>query len=199
MLSNYMLINKYKINSADISEIKALLKSTSKNSFYISDEEDELIEFVEISSLSELENEHACNTFCVLKSVLQSDVKREVLVYEESPISTQRLIPNSKYVQLRHVEVIPSLYEQYRQWRISTIFKVVKENRHKIKGWDSYHSLISNIPGVMFISQFDVDISDYLEPFIDSNYKNIVSQAGNYIITDSGDGLYTKIYNKLQD
>lgn len=197
-----MLISRYPVTKDASSKIQFFTESIShsrKSSFYLSDEQDELIEFTGYFSLEDLiKNEsRLIGDFFEFKEYISGDIKREILRYIESPISSKTAIPLTEYVQLRYVEVPPCAYKAYLQWRDETIFNVVRENDDIITSFDAYHSLISGIPGVMFISSFSGDVDSYLKPFTDERYNEIVRQAGNSYITGGNHGLYTKIYKKL--
>ncbi|OCF95796.1 hypothetical protein [Gilliamella sp. wkB308] len=204
MPSQYLLINRYPVKKEKGQEIEtfALNKSKdliNKHSFYISDDKEELIEFIALGSLNELADyeKSFAQAFTEYANYLCGDIKRELLFYVESPIRSVTVIPQTNFVQLRHVEVLPTAYNAYLKWRNETIFNVVKSNINKITSFDAYHSLISQIPGVMFISCFNGAIEDYMKPFTDEHYKTIVAQAGDSYITGGKEGLYTKIYRKL--
>lgn len=205
MASKYLLINHYPIIKGQMKGIQSVVTKEDKNfpdksSFYISQDEDELIEFTSLSSLNDLA-EHENNlikAFNDYANYINGDIKRELLTYVESPISSSTSIPQTKYVQLRHVEVMPKAYQAYLKWRRETIFNVVHNNSATIDSFDAYHSFISQIPGVMFISCFNCSIDEYMKPFTDDNYKNIVTQAGDNYITGGNEGLYTKVYKKLE-
>ncbi|WP_392561753.1 hypothetical protein RHO12_11610 [Orbus sturtevantii] len=202
MPSSYMLINRYLVADGFQSQIQKLAIEIAKNnesSFYFSIEQDELIEFKGFSSLNALTNYENIleKVFIEFKDCIKADIKRELLKYVESPIKSQTEIPLTEYIQLRHVEVPPSVYEAYLKWRDETIFNVVRENKSTITSFDAYHSLISGTPGVMFIASFAGEVNKYLKPFTDDNYKNIVKQAADSYITGDNEGLYTKIYKKI--
>lgn len=200
MSSKYMLINRYSITDGATSLVKKIRKESDNNSFYVSKEGDELIEFIGLKSIDELSDVvlDLNNSFIEFSDYLRGDIKRELLKFVESPIQSNTSVPKTPNVQLRHVEVLPSKYLPYLNWRNETIFNVVRDNRETIDSFDAYHSLISGIPGVMFISCFSSDEHVYLKPFTDSKYKDIVSQAGDNYITGGEEGLYTKIYRKLK-
>lgn len=200
MSSKYMLINRYSITDGAISLVKKIRKESDKKSFYVSKEGDELIEFIGLESIDELSDVELDlnNSFVEFSDYLRGDIKRELLKFVESPIKSNTSVPSTPNVQLRHVEVLPSKYLPYLNWRNETIFNVVKDNKGTIDSFDAYHSLISGVPGVMFISCFSLDESVYLKPFNDEKYKDIVSQAGNNYITGGEEGLYTKVYKKLK-
>lgn len=204
MISQYLLINCYSVLKGQEQNIQDFVTKNAtitlnKNSFYSSLDGDELIEFISLNSLDELtdyENRFAL-AFSDYACYLRGDIKRELLRYVESPIKARTAIPQTNYVQLRHVEVLPSAYQAYLKWRNETIFEVVRNNSNTIDSFDAYHSLISQVPGVMFISCFNGSIEEYMEPFTNDHYKNIITQAGDSYITGGNEGLYTKVYKKL--
>jgi len=204
MISQYLLINCYSVLKGQEQNIQEFVTKNetitlNKNSFYSSLDGDELIEFISLNSLNELtdyENRFAL-AFSNYACYLRGDIKRELLRYVESPIKARTAIPQTNYVQLRHIEVLPSAYQAYLKWRNETIFEVIRNNSNTIDSFDAYHSLISQVPGVMFISCFNGSIEEYMEPFTNDHYKNIITQAGDSYITGGNEGLYTKVYKKL--
>ncbi|WP_163304406.1 hypothetical protein [Enterobacter ludwigii] len=52
--------------------------------------------------------------------VLSADIRRELLKFVESSIDNKKSLPESNYIQLRHVEVPAHNYQQYRQGRDET-------------------------------------------------------------------------------
>lgn len=204
MISQYLLINCYSVLKGQEQNIQDFVTKNAtitlnKNSFYSSLDGDELIEFISLNSLNELtdyENRFAL-AFSDYACYLRGDIKRELLRYVESPIKARTAIPQTNYVQLRHVEVLPSAYQAYLKWRNETIFEVVRNNSNTIDSFDAYHSLISQVPGVMFIACFNGSIEEYMEPFTNDHYKNIITQAGDSYIKGGNEGLYTKVYKKL--
>ena len=130
-------------------------------------------------------------------NLLAGDIRRELLKYVEAPLKTNLPLPETKYIQLRHVEVPSDNYEQYRHWRDETIFNVVRDNKDKITSFEAFHSLISGQPGVMFISSFNGDKEAYKEAFTNERYQNIIQQAGDNYITGGNEGLYTRIYRSV--
>lgn len=202
MSSKYMVINRYQIAKGSEAHSQILAEQIAKknnSSFYCSHEQDELVEFMGYTSLEEFTKGEQLldNVFDEFKSFLSGDIKRELLKYVESPIQSETPVPLTKYVQLRHVEVLPSVYQAYLDWRDETIFNVVRDNKATVTSFDAYHSFISGVPGVMFISSFSCSVDEYLKPFTDSHYQDIVTQAGDSYITGGNEGLYTKIYKKL--
>lgn len=84
----------------------------------------------------------------------------------------------------------------YRAWREATIFDVVRSH-DEVESFAAYHSLISGVPGVMFVSGFSCPVDRYAAVFSSDRYKTIVQEAGENYITGGTDGLYTRIYSRL--
>ncbi|WP_375607426.1 MULTISPECIES: hypothetical protein [unclassified Bartonella] len=53
---------------------------------------------------------------------LVNDFRRQLLTYVESVKVLKQSLPSTPYLQLRHIEVPPSRFTSYRQWRDKTIF-----------------------------------------------------------------------------
>ncbi|MCX5406590.1 hypothetical protein OHA37_22285 [Streptomyces sp. NBC_00335] len=132
-----------------------------------------------------------------LTPMLATDFRRQVLEFVEAPKSTDDLLPDTKYLQMRHVEVKPPVFEAYREWRDQTIFEVVR-GADEVEVFLAYHSVLSTEPGVMFVSGFNVDPAQYTAVFTDERYQEIVRQAGDRYITGGERGLYTKIYARIE-
>ncbi|MBK5933703.1 hypothetical protein C8N32_11412 [Rhodovulum imhoffii] len=124
---------------------------------------------------------------------LAGDVRRELLSYVEAPKPCAGVLPDTPYIQLRHVEVKPEQQAAYRTWRDETIFEVVR-GHDAAEVFLAYHSVISSQPGVMFVAGFSSAPEDYTSAFTSEHYAEIVRQAGDTYITGGTDGLYTKIY-----
>ena len=103
MTSQYLLVNHYPVMEGKEKEIQDLAEKNSKalpqvSSFYISQDEGELIEFISLSSLNELakyENNLA-SAFTDYANYLCGDIKRELLTYVESPISSSTAVPQTR-------------------------------------------------------------------------------------------------------
>jgi hypothetical protein len=121
------------------------------------------------------------------------DVRRELLTLVEAPKPIKSKLPETDYLQLRHIEVPPAKYEAYRAWRERTIFEVVRESA-EIHTFLAYHSLVSGQPGVMFFSGFSGDLEKYRAVFDSERYREIVRQAGDSYIAGGTDGLFTRLY-----
>ena len=75
------------------------------------------------------------------------------------------------------------------------LYYLLKYNKDKIESFEAFHSLISGVPGVMFISSFNGDKQSYKEAFTNARYQEIIQQAGDNYITGGNEGLYTRIYH----
>lgn len=152
MSAKYVLITRFPLkNHTDTEQFKALQNSVDKK-YFLSDEPgiNELLElraFDNIAAIApyEAELETAFHTFA---KDLASDVRRELVKFVEAPIDSANPLPETEYIQLRHVEVPAENYNQYRHWREETIFNVVRDNKDKITSFGAYHSLISGQLGV---------------------------------------------------
>jgi hypothetical protein len=127
---------------------------------------------------------------------MASDFRRQLLTFVEAPKNTSDVLPTTPYVQLRHVEVPPAHFADYREWRERTIFDVVRTSP-QVEVFLAYHSAISTEPGVMFVSGFSGPVEDYAAIFSSARYQQIVSEAGQQFITGGDRGLYTKIYQHV--
>ncbi|MEK8034677.1 hypothetical protein AACH06_27995 [Ideonella sp. DXS29W] len=127
---------------------------------------------------------------------MDSDFRRQVVTFIEAPKDTSSALPETPYVQLRHVEVPPANYGDYRAWRERTIFDVVR-TAPQVEVFLAYHSVISTEPGVMFVSGFSAPVEEYTAVFHSPRYQQIVREAGNQFITGGDRGLYTKIYRHV--
>ncbi|MGK4585109.1 hypothetical protein [Kitasatospora sp. HPMI-4] len=122
------------------------------------------------------------------------DVRRQVLAFVAAPKPVANELPDTPYIQLRHVEVKPPVHEEYLAWREGTIFaEVLKSER--IEAFLAYHSLLSTEPGVMFVSGFSCEPAQYLPTFASERYAEIARQAHPRFVTDAG--LYTRIYRRV--
>ncbi|MER7028863.1 MULTISPECIES: hypothetical protein [Streptomyces] len=122
------------------------------------------------------------------------DVRRQVLEFVTAPKPAAGELPDTPYLQLRHVEVRPPVHEEYLTWREGTIFaEVLKSER--IEAFLAYHSLLSTEPGVLFLSGFSCPPEEYLPTFASERYAEIARQAHPRFVTD--EGLYTRIYRRV--
>ncbi|MET9882658.1 hypothetical protein ABZZ20_05750 [Streptomyces sp. NPDC006430] len=126
---------------------------------------------------------------------LVTDFRRQLLEFVEAPKDVADPLPQTPYVQLRHIEVKPREYAAYREWRENTIFDVVRR-ADQVKAFLAYHSLLSTEPGVMFVSGFECEPQEYQSVFTSPEYQQIVQQAGDRYIVGGESGLYTRVYQR---
>ncbi|MGW7427434.1 hypothetical protein ACWGJB_47075 [Streptomyces sp. NPDC054813] len=131
-----------------------------------------------------------------LAELVIGDVRRQVLRFVEAPkpAPAGAALPDTPYVQLRHVEVKPPVHEEYLDWRDGTIFDVVRTTE-QVETFLAYHSLLSTEPGVMFVSGFSCDPEDYLSAFSSERYGEIARYAHARFVTE--EGLYTRLYRRV--
>ncbi len=196
--AQYLLVNEYKSeknNSTAIAETLLSRKSNGQKSLYKAIDESSLVEIYAIKNIEEDLNTSR-EIVGSIKSKLNSDVRRQVLILIETVKDQAESVPTTKYLQLRHIEVPLNVYDDYVAWRKRTIFNHVKK-QSTINSFVAYHSLISTEPGVMFLSGFDGKIEDYQAGFNSPEYKGIVKEAGNKYIAGGERGLYTTLYKKV--
>ena len=155
----------------------------------------ELISFDELSDLGGFTTAWPAEAE-KLSPFVAGDWRRQILQFVEPVKPTNHALPPTPYLQLRHVEVKPPMYNEYRSWRERTIYEVVR-NHSDVEVFLAYHSLLSTEPGVMFLSGFSCEPETYEQIFQSPEYQEIVSQAGNRYITGGSAGLYTKIYRRI--
>ncbi|MFE6912235.1 hypothetical protein [Streptomyces erythrochromogenes] len=125
-----------------------------------------------------------------------SDFRRQVLGFVDAPKPVDTPLPQTAYVQMRHIEVPPRVYTAYRAWREETIYDVVR-GADEVEAFEAYHSVLSTEPGVMFVSGFNCDPAQYNTVFTSPRYQEIVRQAGDRFIAGGERGLYTTIYARV--
>lgn len=126
----------------------------------------------------------------------ESDFSRQLLHLVEAPKPAQAPLPRTPYVQLRHIEVPPPVYREYRSWREETIFDVVRA-APEVEVFTAYHSVLSTDPGVMFVTGFSCPPDEYSAVFTSPRYQDIVRQAGQRYIAGGERGLYTRLYARI--
>lgn len=182
--------------AAEWSRLRA--ETGSDNVLYRAVTADALLELTALTDLEQLTKEAELfdRQFDELAPFVTGDFRRQVLAFVEAPKSTDTAIPSTRYVQMRHIEVPPGVFADYREWRERTIFDVVRR-AGEVEVFLAYHSLFSTEPGVMFVSGFDVDPDRYAAVFSTPEYQEIVRQAGSKYIAGGERGLYTTIYERV--
>lgn len=173
-------------------------EQVSQREIYIAQDSSTVLEILALSNLQSVSDLKTFwhNSWSNLGQYLASDFARQILEFVEAPKDCSQSIPVTPYLQLRHVEVPPVAYEDYRAWRERTIFDVVRA-ASEVEVFLAYHSLISGEPGVMFLSGFSGEVDDYTKVFKSDRYQQIVREAGTQFITGGEKGLYTKIYRRV--
>lgn len=199
MSANYLLVSRYPVKKMNIETIDSIKNNEFDRYFICEDGANEILELKVINNIEDISSleKSLIDVFTINKDYLSGDIRRELLRFVEAPIASDSELPNTEFVQLRHVEVPAERYDDYLEWRDRTIFNVVRNNADKINSFEAYHSLISGQPGVMFISSFNGDVEEYMKPFNDENYKDIIRQAGGEYITGGNEGLYTRLYRAI--
>lgn len=201
MSAQFIMITEVGVTSGKSQEVIKKWRSITpaeelvQRVFYKSTDDEKILEIVALESL-DITRSLLSYFDMVMETVrdsLKSDFRRQLLSFVEAPKNTDKLVPSTQFLQLRHVEVLPSMYKAYRRWRDETIFDVVR-NAEVVELFLAYHSTISTEPGVIFLSGFNGDVDAYMKVFNSERYKDIVQQAGNQYITGGEKGLYTRLY-----
>ncbi len=196
MSSHFIMISRYKTRPGDEGELLSRLPVAEGRRVLKSVVNPEVVEIRALNeslSLKELTLQAPQVGDSEIAPLLVGDVRREILTFVEAPKDCADLLPRTRFIQLRHVEVKPSMMSAYREWREKTIFDVVRGHA-PAEVFLAYHSLISGQPGVMFVAGFDTEVETYTSAFTSPRYQDIVQQAGDTYITGGTDGLYTEVY-----
>ena len=194
MISRFPLLN----GGASHLQEELEIEDSSDLQYFFDMERAEMLQLRAFSSLADLDMvrptlEAECRRFA---DVMSGDVRRELLMFVEAPKPCGTPLPDTPYIQLRHVEVPPNRMVAYRDWREKTIFDVVR-SASAIEVFLAYHSIVSSQPGVMFLSGFSGSTEDYLDVFGSPRYTEIVRQAGTSYITGGEGGLYTRLFHRV--
>lgn len=195
MAAAHVLVSRFPLAPQAAESMRSSLLDDSRTRHLISSDRQELLQLRAYDSLADFAAgaEALAADRQRFTPYMTADVRRELLDYVEAPKPTDSPLPQTDFIQLRHVEVPPQRHAAYRAWREETIFQVVRENP-LVHTFLAYHSLVSGQPGVMFIAGFFGDPSKYLAIFDSERYREIVRQAGDRYITGGADGLYTRLY-----
>ena len=195
MAAHIVLISRFPIEPSAVLSLQDLFYDDLKTRYLVDVNQQEILQIRAYKDLDDFVNNAADlnSDWERFSQFMVGDVRRELLQYIEAPKPIDSLLPETDYIQLRHVEVRPQQMQAYRKWREETIFDVVRRNE-EVDTFLAYHSLISGMPGVMFIAGFSGDPEAYHKVFSSSRYKEIVQQAGTSYITGGSNGLYTQLY-----
>ncbi|MGJ3263218.1 MAG: hypothetical protein ACFE0R_08275 [Salinarimonas sp.] len=195
MPADMILISRYPTKPGKAAGLAATMQAGPDARVLLALDGDEVVTLEAIAADATLEalRDDVAEVATELATWLSGDVRRELLAFVEAPKPCRGPLPDTPYLQLRHVEVRPDAMNGYRAWRDETIFDVVR-GAEEVEAFLAYHSTVSGQPGVMFVSGFSVEPEIYGAVFASDRYRGIVEEAGNRYITGGTDGLYTKIY-----
>ncbi|MGW3648195.1 hypothetical protein [Streptomyces sp. NPDC000878] len=203
MSSTLLVLNEVAVAPGKVDQVLAEWSELNQKEpvagrvLYRSTVDDNVLEITPIKELSDLGalNSVWQKLWESVSADLVSDFRRQLLEFVEAPKDVADALPQTPYVQLRHIEVKPREYTAYREWRESTIFDVVRR-ADQVKAFLAYHSLLSTEPGVMFVSGFECEPEEYQKVFTSPEYQQIVQQAGDRYIVGGESGLYTRVYKR---
>ena len=161
-----------------------------------------LVVLYEVSNFSEIQKFFESNQFkefVILQSpFMKSDFHQSLVGLVEEVRHRNSLVPKTKYMQLRSIEVPLSDIDSYLEWRKRRIFEFVKKN-DKVTSFLAFHSVFSTNPGVLFVTEFEGDPTEYRNSFLTDEYKQIIKEAGHDHIKSGESGLMTFEYEKVSD
>jgi hypothetical protein len=203
MNGNYVMIAKAYIKNEAWEKAKLLwennyLQANYSRVVYERAEEYALLEIIALPDMDDMANiiRNRHDFINNAKQFMRSDWHITVLQYMEDLKPTVKPVPTSHFIELRHIEVPLSIYEEYKQWREKTIYRVLKPKK-EIEVFSYYHTILGEKPGVYFIVGFSTDIPSYTGVYQEPEYQEILRQAGQNYITGGLAGLSTEIYKKL--
>ena len=173
-------------------ENSVLYKGLTKNSLVVLYEVTNfsvIQQFVESDEFKQFVNAQA--------KYMQSDFHQSIVGLVEDVIRRKQLIPKTKYMQLRSIEVPLSDIDSYLEWRKRRIFEFVKRN-DKVTSFLAFHSVFSTVPGVLFVTEFEGNPDEYRASFLTDEYKQIIKEAGHDHIKSGEQGLQTFEYEKVE-
>ncbi|MFZ6047787.1 hypothetical protein ACFW0H_16895 [Pseudomonas sp. CR3202] len=198
MSAKIILTSRFMLDPKIGKEISVSLPGNEWVSHYIDLDRTELLQiraYEDISSFSAAKDELREDVER-LKKHMVSDVVRELLEFVEAPKPCASRVPQTDFVQLRHIDVPPSKSSDYRRWRANTIFPEVMKSP-AVEVFLAYHSIVSGQPGVMFLAGFSGDPIEYQSVYETERYREIVRQAGSEYISGGVGGLYTRTYARV--
>lgn len=126
-------------------------------------------------------------------SHLAGEWRHEVLSYVETLKEAENSITSAPMLEMRHIEVPPPVYTEYRDWRERTIYSALR-NCHEIDDFRAYQSVLSSQPGVTFIVGFSQTPAVYRAAYETPLYLDILRQADARYIVGGHDGLKCRIF-----
>ncbi|MHC1685282.1 MAG: hypothetical protein AB6733_20480 [Clostridiaceae bacterium] len=107
-----------------------------------------------------------------------SDIHQDIHGFVDAVLPRENYVPQTKYMQLRQIEVPLSGIDEYLEWRKGTIFKYVQKN-DKVTSFLAFHSVLSSTPGVLFVTEFEGNPDEYRNSFLTPEYQVIIKEAGH--------------------
>ncbi|MCP8989836.1 hypothetical protein [Streptococcus parasanguinis] len=173
-------------------ENSVLYKGLTKNSLVV------LYEVTNFSVIQQFVESDEFKQFVKTQAkYMQSDFHQSIVGLVEDVIRRKQLIPKTKYMQLRSIEVPLSDIDSYLEWRKRRIFEFVKRN-DKVTSFLAFHSVFSTVPGVLFVTEFEGNPDEYRASFLTDEYKQIIKEAGHDHIKSGEQGLQTFEYEKVE-
>jgi len=133
-------------------------------------------DFLEIQAFVE-SNEYK-NFVNAIAEYTISDIHQDIHGFVDTVLPRENYVPQTKYMQLRQIEVPLSGIDDYLEWRKRTIFKYVQKN-DKVTSFLAFHSVLSSTPGVLFVTEFEGDPDEYRNSFLTPEYQVIIKEAGH--------------------
>jgi hypothetical protein len=128
-----------------------------------------------------------------LRSLLAGDWRRELLTHVEDVVTPAAPLPRAAGLELRYIEVPPSIHPEYHAWRSRTIFPAVRRHS-QVESFRAYHSLLSARPGVTFLVEFSCPEDRYRAVYETDEYQDILRTAGTRYIRGGRAGLDTETF-----
>ena len=173
-------------------ENSVLYKGLTKNSLVV------LYEVTNFSVIQQFVESDEFKQFVKAQAkYMQRDFHQSIVGLVEDVIRRKQLIPKTKYMQLRSIEVPLSDIDSYLEWRKRRIFEFVKRN-DKVTSFLAFHSVFSTVPGVLFVTEFEGNPDEYRASFLTDEYKQIIKEAGHDHIKSGEQGLQTFEYEKVE-
>lgn len=201
---NYILANEFTVKeesvSAAIHSWKKLYEGLTDRVLYKHSEKNSLLELTLLDKPSSIETELSSPLRLsyqdLVKPTLLTDWRMQLLGLKNKVITGKSMLPDTKYLQWRYIEVPLSVYDDYFQWRRANIFKYV-ERFPEINYFMAYHSTLSTKPGVVFLSGFSGDVDKYMDVFNADEFQKVSTEAKQKYILGGDQGLALTLYSQV--
>jgi len=201
----YLVVNEWDYVEGKLLEAQqAWHESTAKKcvpsaKLYKGIDRDKLVLIYKIENFEELQSileSKEYNSFVQqVAPFMDSDFHQSIYGLADSVVSRENLVPSTKYIQLRSIEVPLSGIDPYLEWRKGTIFDYVKRNQ-KVNSFLAFHSLFSSNPGILFVAEIKGEPKEFRESFLTNEYREIIKEAGHDHIKG---GLHTYEYELTEN